>query len=199
MSFPGHVYVVSGVPRSGTSLVMQLLGAGGITLLDDGSRLPDSNNPKGYFEYQLSLATAVDSSWLLRERVRGKAVKVIYRQLFDLPYDFTYKVIFVERDFGEVTRSMGVMLEAQHGSALNQPQLRRELETELEELGSWLAAQPNIQVQRISHRALIEQTAETVEVIQRHLGVPLNTAAMVAVVDPSLYRQRTGPRREEKG
>jgi len=45
-------YIVSGLERSGTSLMMQILKASGIPVAYDETRKKDKNNPKGYFELE---------------------------------------------------------------------------------------------------------------------------------------------------
>src|SRR5690349_18862446 len=96
MSSRNYVTVVTGVPRSGTSLMMQMLEAGGISALTDNQRPPDIHNPRGYFEYDLVKRIAQDASWM--EAARGKAVKIIYRLLPHLPPEFEYRVVFMDRD-----------------------------------------------------------------------------------------------------
>jgi len=102
------VIVVSGLPRSGTSMMMQMLDAGGVEVLTDNLRLPDEDNPKGYYEYEAVKATAEDPSWL--DDAGGRAVKMVYRLLYDLPADRRYRVVFMKRDLEEVIKSQEVML-----------------------------------------------------------------------------------------
>src|ERR1700726_4979370 len=108
-----YVTVVSGMPRSGTSLLMRMLVAGGLPALTDGHRPADHHNPRGYFEDVRARKLAHDSSWI--EEARGKAVKIIYRLLPNLPPHLDYRVLFMERDLEEVFDSQQDMLRsAQH-------------------------------------------------------------------------------------
>ena len=102
------VTIVSGLPRSGTSLAMQMLRAGGITLLTDRVRPPDEDNPRGYHEFEPVRQTARDPAWL--KAAQGKAVKMVFRLLYDLPPDYTYRVVLMTRKLEEVVASQRVML-----------------------------------------------------------------------------------------
>lgn len=104
-----QIVVVSGLPRTGTSLMMQLLESGGVALLTDGQRVPNAHNPAGYFEYERVKQLPVDHGWM--GEAQGRAIKVVAPLLQFLPVQWTYKVIFMERDLGEVVASQGKMLE----------------------------------------------------------------------------------------
>src|SRR5262245_34520180 len=103
------IVVVSGLPRSGTSLMMQMLQAGGMPLLTDDLRPADTNNPKGYWEYEPVKRLQQDNTWM--HKAEGKAVKVISVLLQYLPPQHTYKIIFMQRPMQEVLASQTVMLE----------------------------------------------------------------------------------------
>src|SRR4051812_40403893 len=105
------ITIVSGLPRSGTSLMMQMLGAGGMQLLTDGQRAPDEHNSRGYFEHEAVKHSRKDLSWL--NQANGKAVKVVHLLLAPLPLDRSYRVIFMLRDLQEVITSQRVMLSKQ--------------------------------------------------------------------------------------
>src|SRR5260370_29067533 len=144
MSSRNYVTVVSGMPRSGTSLMMQMLEAGGITALTDNRRPPDIHNPLGYFEYEPVKRIAEDASWM--DTACGKAVKIIYRQLPHLPPDFEYRVVFMDRDLVEVFASQRDMLRARSDAAAEQQEERviAAFAVELQETRRWLSEQPNI-------------------------------------------------------
>lgn len=110
MSKTGRTFVTiaSGLPRSGTSLVMQMLRAGGMTLLTDRVRPPDEDNPRGYYEFEPVKQTASDPAWL--KAAQGKAVKMVFRLLVDLPPDYAYRVVLMTRKLEEVLASQRVML-----------------------------------------------------------------------------------------
>src|SRR5579872_1312474 len=103
------VTIVSGLPRSGTSMMLRMLAAGGLPILTDGVRTPDEDNPHGYLEWEGVKSLARDASWVAS--ARGKGVKVIYYWLRDLPRDCRYRVIFMRRDLDEVLASQAAMLE----------------------------------------------------------------------------------------
>ena len=103
--------IVTGIPRSGTSLMMSILGAAGLPLLIDDERPADLSNPRGYFEYAPVKRGAADLSWL--EEARGRVVKIIHALLPELPRDRTYRVVLMERPIAEVVASQDRMLAAQ--------------------------------------------------------------------------------------
>ncbi|MBN1216588.1 MAG: hypothetical protein JXA99_14260, partial [Candidatus Lokiarchaeota archaeon] len=100
--------VVSGIPRSGTSLIMQILQAGGLDILSDHKREADKNNPKGYLELESVKNLSNDNSCLINQT--GKAVKVISHLLKFLPKNQKYKIIFINRDVNEIIKSQQKML-----------------------------------------------------------------------------------------
>lgn len=182
------VTVVTGLPRSGTSMLMQMLDAGGLRPLSDGLRAPDDDNPRGYYEFELVKRLQKDSSWL--PEARGKAVKIVAQLLPNLPH-FNYRLIFMDRDLGEVVNSQRQMLErnGRRGASLDDDQLRQVYAKQLSALGKILQ-QSRVPVLRINHRQCIEAPATVAAEINRFLGEKLDCAAMAGVVDRSLYRQR---------
>lgn len=186
------VTVVSGLPRSGTSLMMQMLQAGGVPPLTDELRTPDESNPRGYFEYEAVKQVRTDSSWLAT--ARGRAVKIIHILLSELPNDgsINFRVILMERAIGEVLASQRQMLARQGKSAaaLSDDQLGRIYLGQLEKAEKFLTGSPAFQVLKVAHRELLGDPAPVAERINQFLGGDLDLAAMVAVVDPALYRER---------
>src|SRR5215210_2604024 len=106
------IVVVSGLPRSGTSMAMKMLEAGGLEVVTDGLRGADSSNPNGYYEYERvkTLTAGDDTAWLAD--ARGKAVKIISFLLTYLPESYDYAVVFMHRDLGEIIASQNTMLDA---------------------------------------------------------------------------------------
>ena len=104
------VTVVSGLPRSGTSMMMKMLDQAGLELVTDRLRQADEDNPKGYFEYEpvKQLARSADRTWL--DDARGKGVKIISTLLRELPAHYNYKVVFMRRDLSEILASQAKML-----------------------------------------------------------------------------------------
>ena len=184
------IIVVSGLPRSGTSMAMRLLVAGGIPALTDGIRAPDPDNPHGYFEFERVKQLKTDHGWLAG--AAGRAVKVIHMLLPDLPADLEYRVVFMERDLREVIRSQDLMLQraGKRGGALPPDRLMAMYSAQLAHVDRELSARPRTRVLRVAHRGLIERPAAEVRRISEFLGGNLDENAMVAAVDPSLHRNR---------
>ncbi len=186
-----YVTLVSGLPRSGTSLMMQMLQAGGLQLLTDGRRLPDEHNPRGYFELEAVKHGKRDLSWL--NEAGGKAVKVIHLLLPQVPADRNYRVIFMIRDLPEVIKSQRAMLQQQGrpSAPLSDAALAGVFEKQLATVRQWLAQQPNFSILYINHRDVIEHPLAAAEQVGGFLGGDLSVGEMAAVVSPSLYRQRS--------
>jgi hypothetical protein len=185
--------IVSGVPRSGTSLAMHMLEVGGIPALTDGKRVPDEHNPHGYFEYEAVKRLVEDSSWLT-SLARGKSLKVIYRLLQHLPSNVDYRVLFMERDLREAVASQRTMLEARGDPAASQPEAKLvgAISSELLAIKAWMEKQPNIRVLTVPYGALLDDPIDWASAISEFLGGGLDVAAMCAVVDARLYRHRAG-------
>jgi hypothetical protein len=188
-----YVTIVSGMPRSGTSLAMQMLRAGGMPLLTDERRPPDAHNPRGYFEYEPVKRLAADSSWV--KSAHGQAVKIIYRLLRYLPGDVTCKVLFLERDLVEVFESQQEMLRSKNDAAALQDRSRilSALAAELVEAKAWLAQHAGMQVLTVPYADVIRHPLDWSREIAHFLD-GLDESAMAAAVDPALHRQVTrGP------
>ncbi len=185
-----YVTVVSGMPRSGTSLMMRMVDRGGISALTDGQRVPDEHNPHGYFEDNRTRRLAEDASWMAE--ARGKALKVIYRLLPHLPHEFEYRVIFMERDLNQIYRSQQDMLLSSNDPAAGQDRDRivRAMAADLESARAWLAKQDNICQLGVPYAGLVSEPVTWVGSINGFLDGGLDQSAMVAVIDPALYRHR---------
>lgn len=187
------ITVVSGLPRSGTSLVMQMLAAGGHPLLCDHQRSADEDNPRGYCEYEKVKSLGRDAGWL--GEAEGKAVKIISFLLKSLPDGHDYRVIFLRRDLGEVLRSQAAMLNRRGeppGPA--DDVMRKSFEQHLLTVDAWLARQSHIRLLNCPHAELLRDPLTLAKEISRFLGCDLNVTEMVKSVDPKLHRQkRSGP------
>ncbi len=185
-----YISIVSGLPRSGTSMVMSAIGAGGIEPLIDHVRKADEDNPKGYYEFEPVKKTKEDASWLIG--AVGKVVKMVYRLLYDLPREYQYRVVFMQRDLTEVLASQNKMLERSNTSvgAIPDGQVQALFTAELNKCEKWLAEQPNFKVLHINHRDMINDGLAQAQRINDFLGGGLDVGAMVAVVEPELYRNR---------
>jgi Sulfotransferase domain len=183
------IIIVSGLPRSGTSLMMQMLQAGGLEILADHHRPADADNPRGYFEYEPVKALARDKSWL--RRAEGKPVKVISALLTHLPPELSYKIILMKRPLAEVLASQKQMLQrlGRQGSSdeavLAKVFVRQLAETE-RRLGTW----DYVEVLVVHYHQVLREPEASAVAVAKFLGLPLDIAAMSQAVDPSLYRQR---------
>ena len=185
------VFIVSGLPRSGTSLMMMMLEAAGIEPLTDFERQADADNPKGYYELErVKKMKDGDLGWL--DAAHGKVDKVISALLSFLPQNHSYKIIFMRRDMDEILASQQKML-------VNRGETPKDISDEemgglfgkhLAKITEWLREQPNIQTLDIDYNLLLKDPAPQVEEIQRFLGRKLDTARMISVIDPKLYRQQ---------
>ena len=185
------VVIVSGLPRSGTSLMMSMLQAGGIQLLSDQIRKADEDNPKGYHEFERSKALKDgDLDWV--ESASGQAVKVISALLRFLPADHHYKVIFMQRDLQEVLNSQRQMLirRKQNPESISDAEMTIIYKKHLAGIKEWLRLQANFDVLEISYNLLFVNPKENLERISIFLEREIDTDAMQAVIDVNLYRQR---------
>jgi hypothetical protein len=191
----GFITVVSGLPRSGTSLAMQMLAAGGMEVLTDELRAADEDNPRGYFEFEAVKRTRSDPGWV--PLAAGKAVKVVHLLLPDLPPGFEYRVILMRRDAGEVLASQRTMLArlGRPGAQLSDERLAAIYAAQLERVREWLRSQGGFRVLEVEYADCLCRADETASRILEFLEVPLDGRAMAAAVDPSLYRQRSTQRR----
>jgi hypothetical protein len=183
--------VVSGLPRSGTSMAMNMLRAGGVELVVDGERTADEDNPKGYFEHERikDLSQEEDRSWL--RRARGKGVKIISYLLKDLPPENNYKVIFLNRHLEEVLASQKKMLARRGETSDTSDERMMELyQDHLWRVGYLLRRSPHLEALEIHYSDVLSEPRREAERIAAFLGGGLDVAKMAGVVDESLYRNR---------
>jgi hypothetical protein len=185
------VTIVSGLPRSGTSMMMQMLAAGGMEAMTDQVRTADEDNPKGYFEFEAVKKTKDDPSWLAA--ADGKVVKMVYRLLYDLPSGREYRVVFMRRDIAEVLDSQTKMLQrrGQAGAKLTPEELTKAFQGELDKFDAWIAGREGFTILNVDYRAAIAYPLTHAQQVDEFLGGGLDTQAMAAVVDPELYRNRS--------
>jgi hypothetical protein len=183
------VTVVSGVPRSGTSLMMQMLAAGGMPVLTDGVRAADEGNPRGYLEFEPVKRTKEDATWL--STAQGKSVKMVYFLLRDLPADYEYRVILMRRDLREVIASQRAMLTrlGRSGADLSDTRMAALFEAQLGETRAWLRAQRNFSVLELDYSDCLQAPLYAASRANAFLGGTLDELRMAAAVDVSLYRR----------
>jgi predicted AlkP superfamily phosphohydrolase/phosphomutase/tetratricopeptide (TPR) repeat protein len=186
----GKMTIVSGMPRSGTSMMMQMLKAGGIDVLTDNARPNDDNNPKGYLEYTKVKSLASDNSWL--EEGRDKVIKVIAQLLQYLPASYQYKVIFMDRDMEEVIRSQQIMLGKKDDveKKAYPSMLADTFKKQLEKTNSWLKTHPQFEVMHVGYTDVINNPTEVAENLSLFLDMELDQEEMIKAVDKDLYRNK---------
>jgi LPS sulfotransferase NodH len=185
-----YVTIVSGLPRSGTSMMMKMLEAGGMAVLTDNVRTADEDNPKGYYEFERVKKIETDTAWL--PEARGKVVKMISALVRHLPGDHRYRVIFMRRNIDEVLASQRQML-ARRGKptdAVSDQKMAESFAKHVGQVEAWIAAQPNVEVLYVSYNDMVEDPAPHAARIVAFLGGPLDTEKMTSVVTGDLYRQR---------
>jgi hypothetical protein len=186
------VVVVSGLPRSGTSMMMKMLAAGGLQLMTDNIRIADENNPKGYYEFERVKKMAEgDTGWI--QEAQGKAVKVISYLLDQMPTEYTYRIIFMQREIEEILASQRRMLErdGKPDDGTSDEQMKELYAKHLSGVKAWLSRQPNIEVHYTSYNAILSDPKSHTQEIAVFLGRDLDLQAMVNVVDQALYRERS--------
>lgn len=184
------ISIVSGLPRSGTSMMMRMLNAGGMEVAVDGIRKPDPDNPNGYYEYEQVKRVREDVSWI--PETRGKVFKMVSLLLFHLPKNFEYRVVLMRRNVSEILASQKAMLE-RNGKPYDPGQdgkMKELFERHLDGLDQWLKEQNHIRFIEVWYDEVIHQTETAVKRVGGFLPGDLNEEAMVRVVDGKLYRQR---------
>jgi hypothetical protein len=187
-----EVIIVSGLPRSGTSMMMKMLEAAGLPILTDQIRAADIDNPKGYYEFErVKKLEEGDCDWV--QDAKGCVVKVISGLLEYLPNQYVYKVIFMERHIEEVLASQKEMLRRRGEDAQKIPdeQMDYLFTKHLAKMKDWLARQPNMCVLYISYNDILENPREQLAAVDRFLGGGLDIPKMSSVCDAVLYRQRS--------
>jgi len=169
--------------------MMQMLAAGGMPVLTDGIREADEDNPRGYFEFEPVKRTKQDAAWVTE--AQGKAVKMVYLLLRELPSEYQYRAILMRRDLREVIASQKAMLQrtGRKGAALSDERIAAIFEEELRETTAWLAVQKNFTVLQAEHRECLRTPSVVASKVNAFLGGGLDEAAMARVVEPSLYRR----------
>jgi hypothetical protein len=189
-----HLFIpiVSGLPRSGTSLMMSMLVAGGIEVLTDHLRTPDDDNPVGYFELEdVKKLIEGEHGWLTGSN--GKAVKVISTLLPYLPNGYPYRIIFMRRAMEEVLASQRKMLinRGENPDKVSDDQMAEMFQKDLQQSERWINSQAHATRIDINYKQLIANPRPLVAQTNSFLGDGLDEDKMLGVIDPSLYRQRS--------
>ncbi len=182
------ITIVSGIPRSGTSMMMRMLEAGGIEVVVDDLRKADEDNPKGYYEFEKVKQIEKDTSWL--KDTRGKVFKMVSRLLYDLPSDENYKIVFMNRKMEEMLSSQKVMLERKGEPFPDVENMAELYRKHLIEVENWLSIQSNMNVIYISYNDILNDPNSNLTKINKFFNYKLNVSSMINCLDCSLYRRR---------
>ena len=184
-----YLTIVSGLPRSGTSMMMRMLELGGLPVLTDEKRGADDDNPNGYYEFEAVKQTADDPSWL--DGSEGSAVKMVYRLLYDLPSDRQYRVLFMRRNLDEVLASQQVMLN-RHGvkDEVSHAQMMKLFRAEIDAFYKWVEKQAHIDLIDVDYNCMLSDSSQELAKVNDFLGGSLDLDNMLKGVDASLYRNR---------
>ena len=185
------IVIVSGLPRSGTSMMMKMLEAGGIPPLTDEIREADKDNPKGYYEFErVKQMDKGDVEWL--SQAQGKTVKVISALLQHLPEEYDYNVIFMERHMPEILASQRKMLvhRGEDAGEMDDRQMATLFQKHVQKIRQWLDEQENFSTLYVHYSNALADPQTTAEQVHHFLARDLDVEKMVGVVDPDLYRNR---------
>lgn len=195
------ITIISGLPRSGTSLMMQIVEAAGLSIFTDGKRLADDSNQRGYYEHDRisGLLQQSDRSWLAA--TRGQALKIVAPLLSALPLRFkpdqegaqprkapSYRILFMERDIREILASQSAMLQ-RLGKKPPQGDLAKAYQQQVTNAACWIQ-QHQIPTLGIDYHDLVHGSDDLLRKIAAFLGTPDKLAEMQAVIDPRMHRAR---------
>ncbi len=183
----GQIVLVSGLPRSGTSLMMQMLYNGGQDVLTDNNRIADNSNPKGYFEYDPVMAIHKDNSWL--NLAKDKSVKVVAPLLKFLDPQYRYKVIFMNRDLNEIIKSQQTMIGKD--SETFPVKLFNAYTKQLGQVEEWKKREPGVELIYVDYKDVLNNTQETIQKVTSFIGVEMDQEKMAKSVDKSLHRNKS--------
>lgn len=186
-----NIIVVSGLPRSGTSMMMKMLEAGGIPPLTDEIREADTDNPKGYYEFErVKQLDKGDTEWLAQ--AHNKAVKVISALLQHLPDGYHYKIIFMQRHMPEILASQRKMLvhRGEEADKMDDAKMAELFEKHLRSVEQWMAQREKFDVLYVHYSDALRDPQTQAERVSEFLGRELDVERMTGVVDPKLYRNR---------
>ena len=184
------VTIVSGLPRSGTSLMMQILGKGGVQLLTDDLRKADKNNQKGYFELEKVKKMMLDSSWLVE--AEGKAVKIIAQLLNFLPKHLDYKILFMERNLDEVISSQAKMIDnlGTGEKKIDLNTLKVTYNRQIKKIKEELTQSSRVTILYVSYHELIENSENEINKINKFFDFKLDPIKMLTAIDRSLHHEK---------
>lgn len=186
-----YIIVVSGLPRSGTSMMMKMLEAGGLPILTDNLREADANNPKGYYEFErVKELPNGDYGWI--PEAGGKVVKIVTGLIMSLPSNARFKVIFMQRAMKEVLSSQKKMLGrlGKEDDKVEDEKMKKIYQEHLKQVNAWISKQPNIEVLYVNYNTMLDNPHESLQKVNEFLGGGMDVNLMTGVVDKELYRER---------
>lgn len=186
-----YIIVVSGLPRSGTSMMMKMLEAGGQPILTDNLREADANNPNGYYEFErVKQLTDSDFAWI--PEAAGKVVKIVTGLIMNLPSEHKYKVIFMQRAMKEVLSSQKKMLGrlGKEDDKVEDEKMKKIYQQHLKDVNVWISKQPNIEVVYVNYNTMLRNPLDSLRKVNEFLGGEMDMDVMVGVIDKKLYRER---------
>ncbi|MEA3450494.1 MAG: tetratricopeptide repeat protein, partial [Bacteroidota bacterium] len=184
------IYIVSGLPRSGTSLIMQMLEKAGMKMFVDNHRKADESNPKGYFEHEAVKSISRNKAWI--NQAVGKVVKVVSHLLFHLPANYHYKIVFADRDLNQIITSQQKMLEknGKVSKASHSITLEMSYQKNLQKVDQWAKNHHNIEILHVEHSKLINNGFEEAKKIVKFLEINAQAEEMAKVIDKKLHRTK---------
>ncbi len=185
------ITLVSGLPRSGTSMMMKMLETGGIPPLTDGIRSSDADNPKGYYEFERAKRLQDgDVAWL--PEAQGKAVKIISALLMRLPDNYSYRTIFMTREISEILASQRKMLvrRGEDPAKVNDQEMAVLFQQHLQQTYDWIEQQKRMTCLKINYNEMLGDPLPQLEKIHEFLGNEPDVEKMSQIIDPALYRQK---------
>ena len=187
---PPFVVIVSGLPRSGTSMMMKMLESGGVPVMTDNLREADIDNLNGYYEFLPALKVKNDASWL--KDAHHKAVKMVYQLLYDLPDGYEYRVLMMRRAIDEVLASQKKMLQrlGKPTDVIPDEKMAELFRAGLSKFETWVAQKPNFRMIDVDYNKMVIDPLPQIDAINQLLGGSLDTDAMAEVISPELYRNR---------
>lgn len=184
-----RILIVTGLPRSGTSLVMQMLAAGGVPVVTDRQRKADASNARGYYEDERVKRLHQDAAWLGKHT--GEAVKIVSPLVPFLPRTYAYDVLFLLRDVDEILSSQQAMLHNDFKEdTVPRQEMKSQLRSSLQESWNWLSTNPTSRELIVFHGELMANPRRSSLLIAAFLKRELDVDAMAKQVDPALWRQR---------
>lgn len=185
------VIIVSGLPRSGTSMMMKILEAGGIPPLTDGVRKADGNNPNGYYEFErVKNLREGDTGWL--PDARGKAVKIISPLLPYLPAGYDYHIVFMQRNIREILESQQKMLVSRglEPTSVDDDDMAVLFQKLLKKTEMWAKSTDGVQSIIMDYNLILSDPDFHLRELNRFFGGILIINSMKNAIDVGLYHQR---------